>query len=142
MKKNPNQPWPIVPLDWSPMSPRWAANAASYVRTLLDWNPHRDQATGKFWITLQDFLSHYATVFVCRVPSSFKATLRDHWSFAEGREGGVLTGPTGHQNPQWRLDVKKTGPLFISLSQGQTDTLEGPAGAQQEAMGKNISHAS
>ena len=107
------------------MSPRWAANSASYVRTVLDWDPQRDQSTGKFWITLEDFLLHYATVFVCRVPSSFKVALRDHWSFAEGREGGVLTCPTGHQNPQWQLDVKKEGPVFISLTQGQADTLEG-----------------
>ena len=120
-----NQPWPIVPLDWSPLSTRWHGRGGAYLRTVLSWNPMKELATGKFWITLEDFLSHFATVFVCRVPSSFKDSRRDHWAWDKGLEGGVLTCPTGHLNPQWCIEVRKEGPLFISLAQGQPDEASG-----------------
>jgi hypothetical protein len=117
---NPDQPWPIRPLDWSPLSPRWNANGCEFVRTLLNWNPILDGATGKFWISLEDFIACYANIFVCRIPSNFKVTLRDHWSFGlqnELRSGGVLTSSTGHQNPQWCVTCLLPSSLFITLTQ-------------------------
>ena len=114
-----------MPLDWSPLSGRWQGGGGAFLCSVLGWNPAKEAATGKFWITLEDFLSHYATLFVCRVPSSFKDSRRDHWAWGEGREGGVLTCPTGHLNPQWRLEVRKRGPVFISLAQGLPDEATG-----------------
>ena len=70
-------------------------------------------------------MSHYATLFICRAPSSFKESRKDHWSWDDGRDGGVLTCTTGHVNPQWSLEVHKRGPLFITLSQGQPDESQG-----------------
>jgi len=125
MKPNPDQPWPIRPLDWSPMSPRWDTKGGAFVKRLLNWNPALDGATGKFWMTLEDFLHRYAAIFICRLPSSFRITKRDHWSFSKinQRSGGVLTCPTGHQNTQWKIEVKRSVPLFITLTQ-ETNTFE------------------
>jgi hypothetical protein len=123
MKPNVDQPWPILPLDWSPISQRWNANGGAFVRTLLNWTS-TDSGTGKFWITLEDFLARYASIFICRIPSSFKTTLRDHWSFAgPNRNGGVLTGPTGHLNPQYTITVLHPVSLFVTLTQNSSNDI-------------------
>ena len=124
LRPNKDQPWPIRPLDWSPLSSRWEANGGEFVRGLLNWHPSLDGATGKFWITIEDFLARYATVFICRLPSSFLTTFKDHWHFQNPNlSGGVLTSPTGHLNPQWKVQVIAAVPMFITLTQ-QSDTYE------------------
>ncbi|KAL0221484.1 hypothetical protein RCL1_001338 [Eukaryota sp. TZLM3-RCL] len=78
---------------------------------------------GTFWMTFQDFVVHFATLYVCRFfDNVFSNSLRGSWSIAEGTAGGCNNKEneaTFKNNPQFRL--KSPVPQRCSLVLRQDD---------------------
>ena len=93
------------------------------LRSVLDWDSTKDASTGKFWITLEDFLSHSLDFCVsCTV--IVQDSRRDTcWGEATGRADRTDRA----LNLQWRLEVRREGPLFISLARDKRGNWGGTA---------------
>ncbi|KAL0220966.1 hypothetical protein RCL1_000820 [Eukaryota sp. TZLM3-RCL] len=78
---------------------------------------------GTFWMTFQDFVLHFATLYVCRFfDNVFTHSLRGSWSIADGTAGGSSNKEneaTFRNNPQFRL--KSPVPQRCSLVLRQDD---------------------
>ena len=110
----------------------------------VPYDPLSDANSGVMWITLADFISHFSSVFVCRLLSDWHCfSHTDRWvkyanASAEDREwiprrarpfgsaGGKPSGRTGHLNPQYRLTFPREGDdsatttltsIFMTLTQ-------------------------
>ena len=93
----------------------------------VPYDPRSDANSGVMWITLADFISHFSSVFVCRLLSDWHCfSYADRWvryanAAAEDREwiprrarpfgsaGGKPSGRTGYLNPQYRLAFPRRG---------------------------------
>ena len=111
-----DQPWPIHALDWSPRSDMWQGPGGQYMMRKLRVQENVAQDPGMFWITYEDFVRVYAAIFCCRVLKGWKKeSLSSSW--CDGQMGGVISGPGGFQNPQWRLKIKSPTAAYFCLSQ-------------------------
>jgi hypothetical protein len=111
-----DQPWPIKPLDWSPRSSMWQGKGAQYMKRKLQVSSNSGVDPGVFWITYEDFVRSFAAIFCCRMLDGW-ITYSKLSEWREGRMGGVISGPSGFENPQWRLKVLKNTAAYFTLSQ-------------------------
>eukprot|EP00505_MAST-04D_sp_SCG-Rhode-Island_P001796 Stramenopile-MAST_4_protein_1796 len=109
-----DQPWPIQPLDWSPHSPMWQGSGAQYMKRKLQASENVDP--GAFWITYEDFVRCYSAIFCCRILDGWTSFSKST-AWVEGCMGGVISGPSGFENPQWFLKVSKQTAAYFTLSQ-------------------------
>eukprot|EP01022_Parablepharisma_sp_SALTPOND_P028425 TRINITY_DN70944_c4_g1_i1.p1 TRINITY_DN70944_c4_g1~~TRINITY_DN70944_c4_g1_i1.p1 ORF type:complete len:1780 (-),score=174.97 TRINITY_DN70944_c4_g1_i1:1708-7047(-) len=100
--------------DWCDGSPMWSEAA----KTLLKYEEKDD---GAFWMSLQDFVSEYANLYVCRI-------FDDKWKFMA--QSGVWEGKTAaglpcranrgakiENNPHYLLRVTRPCTMFVKLTQ-------------------------
>ena len=115
-KPSEDQPWPIQALDWSPISAMWQGPGSQYMKRKLRVHENVAQDVGMFWITYEDFVRVYAAIFCCRVLDGWRQISLDSGWF-EGQMGGVISGPSGFENPQWSLTINAPTAAYFCLSQ-------------------------
>lgn len=72
------------------------------------------------WLTFEDWLREFATVFICReVRFWHEVPMTGAWYGGPLLlAGGLVTGSTGGNNPQFKLTMHSTAHVFLTLSQG------------------------
>eukprot|EP01028_Stygiella_incarcerata_P010561 TRINITY_DN5505_c0_g1_i3.p1 TRINITY_DN5505_c0_g1~~TRINITY_DN5505_c0_g1_i3.p1 ORF type:complete len:1778 (-),score=493.56 TRINITY_DN5505_c0_g1_i3:1948-7179(-) len=98
--------------DWSDSSDRWTKMTTSQLRHT------DDEEDGDFWMSYDDFVRHYESIYVCKLfDASWKRCLvRSEW-VAGSTAGGRYNLPTGKNNPQFHLTIEKPSSVFIVLEQ-------------------------
>ena len=99
---------------WSDSSPLWTPR----LKSRLGWS---DADDGVFWMCLRDFCGHFASLYVCKIPSpAWSATAVDGEWHGESA-GGCSNFPSVGSNPQWRLTIGSE-PVACLMCLAQSDS--------------------
>jgi hypothetical protein len=98
--------------DWSDDSPLWTAR----LKSRLNWVRADD---GVFWMSLEDFLSEFAQLYVCKLPAPdwHEATCISEWRAATA--GGCANHRTHLNNPTFTLTITRPTHVLVALSQAR-----------------------
>lgn len=99
--------------DWSDSSPLWTAR----MKSKLGWVSADD---GTFWMSLSDFVAHYASLYVCKLPASSWRLCEVESEWMGETAGGCCNFATAGKNPQFALVVSEPTHCLIGLSQEDT----------------------
>jgi len=99
----------------------WADGSAMWTEALRTKLKQEDKEDGTFWISLSDFTTHFANLYVCRVFDSKwkKEVMEGVWKgkTAAGLPGKNNPGAKIENNPHYLINVNRPSTLFIKLSQ-------------------------
>ena len=99
--------------DWSDESPLWTRR----MRAKLHFDDVADD--GVFWMTVQDFVAQFRTLYVCRTFTNMHAVrVRSAWRGETA--GGIMSNANGPKNPQFFVAVSRPTMLYVSLEQDET----------------------
>lgn len=99
--------------EWSDGSATWTAR----LKARLGWT---DEDDGVFWMCLRDFCGHFASLYVCKLPSPLWARAEIEGEWRGPTAGGCPNFDTVGDNPQWRL-VIGSEPTACLLCLAQAD---------------------
>ena len=110
--------------DWSDDSEKWTTR----LRNLVDWHETKDD--GIFWIDLNDYVTEFDSIYVCRDFSDRKTwhcmEIDDKWEgvFAEGLPNKANPKAKMEKNPQYGLVVTKPchGIIVLRLKEKENRT--------------------
>ena len=134
-----------TPLEWAPTSKLWSQRGADKMRQKLQYDPkHPGGAAlvavvvacggvlltlprycaspgdpGAFWMTFEDMLREFATVFVCGLLRFWQRVevFGDWYGGRQIAAGGLVTGSSGANNPTFCMVVRRPVAMFITLTQ-------------------------
>eukprot|EP01006_Ploeotia_vitrea_P041861 TRINITY_DN66582_c7_g1_i1.p1 TRINITY_DN66582_c7_g1~~TRINITY_DN66582_c7_g1_i1.p1 ORF type:complete len:1187 (+),score=612.75 TRINITY_DN66582_c7_g1_i1:159-3719(+) len=87
--------------DYSDNSPQWTRR----LKAKLGYTQADD---GVFWMSFQDFVSHFEDIYVCRFFADsmwIAREVRSKWSVADNTAGGCTNFPTVVNNPQFAMRI-------------------------------------
>jgi hypothetical protein len=97
---------------------RWSdADSTSWTQRMRKKLDFRDSDDGSFWMAFEDFVVHFATVYVCRIMGDDwqSKTVRGEWKGETA--GGCTNYDTNVNNPVYRISVKRNLRLLLTLEQ-------------------------
>jgi hypothetical protein len=104
----------------------------SYWRNRLGYDPDASGDDGTFWMSWEDFSTHYANIYVCRILRAVadggpwhKSTIEGEWR-GPTAGGWFLDRATWKRNPQFSLALTTTTTVVITLAQMGTGDRGGP----------------
>ena len=102
--------------EWSDKSGKWTNRLKKKLKYV-------DEDDGTFWMSFEDFVSHFQDVYICRIfddPSSNakiweQAIVEGEWN--DHTTGGCNNTNDFCKNPHYLLTIRKPCTVYISLSQ-------------------------
>jgi len=97
--------------EWSSISEKWDQNIETAKAARFSRAPE-----GTFWMSFDEFMSIFNTIYVCRLPESDWSFVRRQGKFVE-KGGGSTNSPLWPMNDQYFLVIKEESEVVVCLTQ-------------------------
>lgn len=98
---------------------RWSdADSKSWTQRMRKKLDFRDADDGSFWMAFEDFVVHFATVYVCRIMGDDWQSLSVRGEWKGVSAGGCSNYASNSDNPAYRVSVRRRLRLLLTRAEG------------------------